>query len=139
MFEDYEKLFSQIKPAEAPAGLFDKILNRIEREKKLVAIKRRIFILSFGILASFAAFIPAFASFKTGIAQSGFVEISSLAFSDMNVVLSHLGQFVLAVVESLPVLNAIFILAIIFSFLGLLKYLSRDISFIINRPKLLKN
>jgi hypothetical protein len=40
------------------ADLYDRVINRINREEKLRMLKRRLILRSFGLLLSFFAFIP---------------------------------------------------------------------------------
>lgn len=139
MDHNFEKLFSHLKPPEPPADLLDKILNRIQREKKLINIKRRIVVFSLGVLGPAIAFIPAFRAVQAEIAESGFSELFSLIFSDLSVVINLWDQFILSILESLPVMSMVLLFTIIFVFLGSLKYLVRDITTILATSQLTNN
>lgn len=127
MNKDYEKLFSQLETPEPAAGLFDKIIQRIRREQRLLVIKRRLVLFSVGTLGSVVAFIPVFRLVQSGLAESGFMEFFSLIFSDLGLVTAHWQNFVLALLESLPVMSVVMFLAVIFIFIESLKFLTRDI------------
>lgn len=139
MNKDFEKLFFYLEPPEPPQGLLNKILKRIKREKQLAGIKRRIAIFSFGVLGSAIAFVPVFAAVQAGMAHSGFVDFSSLIFSDFSTVIKLWNQFALSLLESLPVMSMAILLAVIFIFLASLKYLVKNITTFFSSSQLINN
>jgi len=139
MDKDFETLFSRLKPPEPPDDLLPKILNRIQREKRLITIKRRIAIFSLGVLGSAVAFAPAFSALQAGISQSGFADFFSLIFSDFGTIINLWDKFALSLLESLPVLNITLLFTIIFTFLGSLKYLVKNIMSLFAIPQSVTN
>lgn len=131
MDNNYEKLFSKIKSLGPPVGLLERIINRIQTERNLLTVKRRLFIFSVGFIGSIAAFVPVFKMVYQGFAESGFMQFLSLLFSDTGVVLSYLGSFLASLLETLPVMGLLAFLAVLLVFLESLKLLSRDIKSII--------
>jgi len=129
--KDYEKLFSRLESQEPPAELFDKIISRIEKEKRFAAVRRRIFIFSFGMIASLAASFFAFQAMRAAFIESGFIEFFSLIFSDSGVILAYWQNFLLTLMESLPVMSTAAMLGAILAFLGSLRYLAREIKIIL--------
>lgn len=128
MREDYQKLFSHLESPEPPAGLFEKIMRRISNEQHISTFKWRIALFSTGVVGSIAAFIPVFQMAKSAFAESGFTQFFSLFFSDLELVVSHWQNFILALLESLPVMSTVALLATVFIFISSLKFLTRDIN-----------
>lgn len=139
MRKDYEKLLTHFQSAEPPDDLFDKIMSRINLERRLLVIKRRFVIFSIGLVGSIVAFIPVFRMVQTGFNESGFVEFFSLIFSDSGVVISYWQNFTLTLLESLPVMSIAVFLATVFVFLGSLKFLVQDIKIIFNPAQTVNN
>jgi len=127
MRRDFEKLFSHLEPPEPPEGLFDKIMRRIQKEQQLLTFKRRLAIFSVFLIASIAAFIQTLRLVKTELAESNFIEFFSLLFSDSSSVLAHWQSFVFALLESLPIISIIALLAAIFTLLQSFKFFARDV------------
>lgn len=125
MNENYEKLFSRLETLEPPIGLSDKIMVSI-REKRTSALKYRLYVFSFGLLASIAVFIPALQAFKAGLAESGFMEFLSLLSSDTRLVLNYWQSFSLSLLEALPALSLTIALAAVLTFFESLKSLIKN-------------
>lgn len=113
MNSDYEKLFN-------------KIMARIGKEQRRLAVKRRITVFSLGLMASTAAFFPTLAMTRNELAESGFLNFVSLVFSDLNAVLANWQNFLFAILESFPTISVIAFLAVIFVFLQSLKLMGRE-------------
>ncbi len=126
MVQQHNKNFIDNSP-EPPKDLFGKIMSRIHREQRLGMIKQRIVIFSVGALASLAAIFPAFQILKTELAANGFFTFSSLLFSDFAVVSAYWQNFALSLLEALPVMGLIAVLAAVLAFLGSLRFLTKDI------------
>jgi hypothetical protein len=137
MLRIYEKLFSCVKPPQAPEGLFAKVMSRIQQEKQYRMLQRRIIIFSFGLVASVGAIIPVFKAVQAGFAESGFWRFFSLLFSDFEVVTTYWQSFALSLLETLPVMSLIMLSAAILVFFGLLRFLTRDIKSIFASVKLI--
>lgn len=124
-----EKLidFDLVEPSDR---LFDKVIGRIQqfqRDKRVKAVKRRIFVFSALSLISLIAFVPAFSTMKLNMTESGFLNFISLLFSDFKVVMSYWQNFTMSLLESLPVVNLVLVFFLVFSFLWSLKSLFGNI------------
>ncbi|MFA6919416.1 MAG: hypothetical protein WC244_04925 [Patescibacteria group bacterium] len=132
MSKDYKQLFSHVETLEPPQALLGHILLRLENEKKLVVLKRRVAFFSVGLIFSVLALIPAFQLVWNGISSSGFVQFLSLLFTDSEIVMAYWQSFALTLLESLPALSIIIFLTIIFTLLGSARLLSKNIKIIHN-------
>lgn len=130
MRKNYEKLFSNLKTPHPSSGLFNKIMQRIDREEQFLKIKYRIVGFSALLLASIAALFPSLKIAVNDFSQTGFTAFFSLLLSDANIVLTHSNNFVIALLESFPVFSVTAVLAALFLLLQSLKFLVRDIKFI---------
>ncbi len=103
--KDYEKLFTHLEPPEPPAGLFDRIILAIKRERELRNTKR----LAFGFLALLVislTTVPFSWSFFSGqMAESGVLQFIEVAISDIGAFFASWQEFSLAIAESLPVMG----------------------------------
>jgi hypothetical protein len=115
------KHISQIEPSLELKGL---ILRRLKRERSRLTSRKLAFVYS-GLAASVAAFFYAFAIFGSAILRSDFWNLLSLIFSDAGVVVSHWNDFLLSLLENLPVLNIMAILIPVFAMLILLNLYSK--------------
>lgn len=136
MRKDYEKLFTHLEPPEPPAGLFNKIMNRIHEEERLMSIKKRLFLFSTTILLSAGAFIPIVNAFQDEFASSGFYHYFSLMFSDLGLIAANWQDFGFAILESLPVTSISAFLLALLVFLWSLKHLAQAIKVVFNQPQL---
>jgi len=127
MSENCEKFAVDFNPPEPPEDLFDKIMCRIDREKKMLTARRRIIIFSVGLIGSMIAFVPALGAVRADLAKSGFATFFSLIFSDTEIVLAYWQNFVQSLLETLPVMGVVTLLAIAVIFLESLKLLTKDI------------
>jgi hypothetical protein len=139
MRKDYEKLFTHLTPPEPPAGLFNKIMARIHEEERLLSIKKRLILFSTAVIISAGAFIPIINAFQTEFAQSGIYQFLSLIFTDSGTVLSLWQDFSLALLESLPAVSTIALLATMLFFLWSLKHFAQAIKIIFSQPQLINS
>ncbi len=102
MKQDFEKLFSHLKPAEPPAGLFDRIILMIKREQELQHTKRLLFGFLFLLVTSFVATSFSWSILVNQIESSGISYFISIALSDVSTFLVLWKDFSLAILESLP-------------------------------------
>lgn len=102
--------------------LYDRVINRINREEKLRMLKRRLILRSFGLLLSFFAFIPLSFRLFSNIAESGFSQFLSLLYSDLGIVMANIGDYVLSLLELTPTLSLSLALA---ALLALVFYLAK--------------
>jgi len=105
MKQDFEKLFSHLKPAEPPAGLFDRIILAIKREQELQHTKRLLFGFLSLLLISLIATPISGAMFVNQIESSGISYFISAAISDLGTFFTFWQDFSLAILESLPVVG----------------------------------
>ncbi|MFA5087375.1 MAG: hypothetical protein WC470_03705 [Candidatus Paceibacterota bacterium] len=119
MNKDYEEI-------EPPVYLFKKITSRIEKEERLLALKRRIFAFFAGLFGLIPALVYTLKLTQDNIAKSGFGEYFSLLFSDSAVLARYWYNFFSTLLESFPIVESIILLAIILIIMQISKYLARD-------------
>ncbi len=102
MKQDYEKLFSYLKPAEPPAGLFDRIILAIKREQELQQTKRLLFSFLSLLIISFIAAPFSWTLLVNQVENSGILYFVSTAVSDFGTFLVLWQDFSFAILESLP-------------------------------------
>ncbi len=89
------------EPQPELAGL---IMTRIYREEKKLALKR-VGAFSAVSVAGVLALIPTWNLFAVALSTSGFLNFSSLLFSDWSSVSAHVGDFIFSLAESLPIVE----------------------------------
>ena len=119
-----EKPSAHIVIPEPPAGLFDRIILAIKREQELRNTKK----LAFGFLAllavSFVAAPFSWTLFSGQLAESGALQLISVATSDLDAFFATWQNFSLAIAESLPVMGiAIFTINMILAIFTLRLFL----------------
>jgi hypothetical protein len=115
----------------ADKELLPKIIARLDKESRLSALRRRTIFLGAATLASAAVFIFSGWLLQSGLRESGFVSFFSLLFSDFRIIFSAFWQnFILALLESIPVGSLIFFLLAILFFLELSSLLAKNIKII---------
>lgn len=87
------------------ADLYDRIINKIDREERRIILKRRLIIESFSLVVSFFVFIPLTMKLLADITASGLTQFLSLLFSDFAIVMANIGDYALSLLESAPVLS----------------------------------
>jgi len=113
MRQDFEKLFSHLKPAEPPAGLFDRIILAIKREQELQHTKRLLFGFLFLLVVSLIATPFSWTMLVSQVKSSGILYFVSTAVSDFGTFLTLWKDFGLAILESLPIIGIVaFIISI---------------------------
>jgi hypothetical protein len=130
MQKDYKNLFKNLRPAEPPADLLDKILFRIGQEQQIahsVRLKARLIFSSAVTLLMLAFLLPVWNWFYGEITQTGFTQFFSLIFSDMDTIINYWQDFALSLLESLPFYSLAGILTVIFILLFSGRYMVHDI------------
>jgi len=107
MPKDLGKLFSYLKLVEPPAGLFDKIILAIKREQELRQTRRLLFSFLFLLVVSLIATPFSFIMLRNQIKNSGISYLISTAVSDFGTFLVVWKDFILAILESLPITEII--------------------------------
>jgi hypothetical protein len=107
MPKDYEELFTHIKPKEPPEGLFDRIILAIKREKENRQTKRLLFGFLLLLIVSFVATPLSLTILLNQIKTSGIFYLISTAVSDFGTFLVVWKDFILAILEFLPITEII--------------------------------
>jgi hypothetical protein len=134
MSDQWKKLFSSLQAPEPAAYLKEAILLRI-RQERLRQSKRRIWIWSVGLVASLALFGWGVKMMLTDINQTGFTEFLSLAYTDFGLVASYWQNYLLSLLETLPLTSLIIIVGTSLAILESLKLLWEDLELFIYRKR----
>ncbi|MFA6593785.1 MAG: hypothetical protein WCT16_00860 [Candidatus Buchananbacteria bacterium] len=126
MPQELEKIFVSYRSPEPSEELLDKITLRLKREQAKRA-KRRLAVFSLTLAASLTAFFPVCQFVWRDVSQSGFMDFVSLLFSDSALVLAYWQNFVLALLEVLPVISLALFLIVSAVFMESLKLLVKNI------------
>jgi len=111
--------------------LFLKVMKRIRREERVLAIKKITF-LSTILVASLAGLIPAVKMLVEELQSSGFVYFASLIFSDFEIVKDYWQSFSLAILGALPAVSIALCFAVLLILLQSVKALSKNIKIVSN-------
>lgn len=131
MRKDLERAFTYLTPLKPPADLFEKIIGRIQKERRISNLKRRIIIFSAGLISSLTTFVPALKIAKTEVIDSDFWQFFSLVFSDFKEVTTYWQNFAMALLERLPVVGLGLLLVCFFVLVVILRLLFRDIKLLL--------
>ncbi len=107
MRQEFEKVFSHLKPAEPPAGLFNRIILAIKREQELRQTRRLVFGFFSLLIISFAAIPFSWSMLINQIESSGISYFVSIAVNDFGNFFALWKDFSLAILESLPLMGMI--------------------------------
>lgn len=130
--KDYEKIFSHLRAPEPPEGFLNKIMEQVHRGKQLRILKWQLVFFAVILITSAMSAVPAYQFAQASLAESGFMEFASIAFTDIRIILPYWESFASALIESLPIMSIALFLFIIFAFLESLKYVAKDIKLIKN-------
>jgi len=106
--------------------LYLKIINRLHKEEKILAIKKIIFFSTTFILSVAGMFFTV-KSLIQNLQTSGFIYYISLLFSDFSIIKAYWQNFLLALLETLPALSITLCLTILLIFMQSIKLLSKNI------------
>ncbi len=123
---EYEKLFSHLEPMAPPEDLFGNIKLRIRHEERIMAI-RKTAVLSMVAILSIGAFVPFLNSTAVAVARSGLLQFVLLLFSDSEVVISIWQDYVLTILESLPITEIAVLLGTTLFLVYLIKNIAQNI------------
>lgn len=121
MSQNLHNLFKSIKTLEPGEGLERKILRSIAFEKSL-RIRKKLMFARTGLAVSFGAFFYTLFVFGKSFLESDFLNLAKLVFSDTGVITSHIAEYSVSLLETLPVVEIFamlvpaFILAMMFSY-----------------------
>ncbi|MCL5435465.1 MAG: hypothetical protein M1275_00025 [Patescibacteria group bacterium] len=104
--------------------LFEMVMARLDRERSLSALRRRLVIANIFLAVCFVGAIPLFRAAVLEFSRSGFMQYLSLLFSDFKAVSVYWQDLALSLAESLPVIS----LASALGLLALMGLLLRMIS-----------
>ena len=107
--------------------LYNNILNRINNEKNIVIIRRKLIFTSIIFVVSISCFVSSVLFFLSAASQSGFSQIFSLMFSDFKIISNYYSSFVVSLLESLPIFNIILFLCMTLFLSFVTKYLIKEI------------
>jgi hypothetical protein len=135
MSEQYKQVFSCIDSAEPTVGLFARIMQRIEEQKKIKIFRAKMIASFCALIVSTISFFPVFETTKNVVVESGFSSYLSLLLTDTKMIITYWENFGSALIESLPALQIAFLLLIIFVVLDSLKIALNNLSKILASKK----
>jgi len=107
---NYEKLFSTLPTPEPPVGLTEKVLLRIGvRERRALVTRIVLSASAFGVSVGMA--VAGYVNLTASLAQSGFFQIFSLAFSDFSSMAANFPDFAFSILESFPIFTTALLLS----------------------------
>jgi len=112
---------------EPPEGLLEKIMTRIDKEKRLLAVRRRIIVFSVLLASSILLANPAVKILASEAGESGFFQFFSLIFTDTGIIFTSLRYFSMALLETAPVIGFMAVLSVALVFLWALKNLFSNV------------
>jgi len=115
---------------EPPSGLLEKILKRIGRERRILALER-VAVFSVVFLISVASFIPVSKMLWQDFSGSGFIYFLSLIFTDFSIVMVYWQNFTLQLLQTLPAISLALFLVVALAFLQSIRSLTKDFKIII--------
>jgi len=102
MRKDFEKLLTHLKPIEPPDGLLERVMFAIQREQQRQRQRRWLFGLSFALFA-LSALPFSYLLLANQIKESGVFYFFVSLFMDWGLLLAFGKEYLLAVLESLPI------------------------------------
>lgn len=84
-------------------------------------------------VSAFVLMVPTFLAIHGAMVQSGSYQYISLVFSNFGDVMASWQDFILSLLESLPVFTIALFFAVVFFLLASLKYISRDVKILFLR------
>jgi len=105
MKDEYKNFFDGPQGIEPPVGLFEKIIFAIEREEQLKKTRRLFFSFLFLLVISLIATPYSWTILIGQVKSSGIIYFISTAITDLKTVFSFWQDFLLAIVEILPLVE----------------------------------
>jgi len=137
--DENKHFIPEMNPNKPPKRLFWVIIERLKLEKNLRIFKEKFSIFLAILVISVVLVAAAIFIFNSELAESESGSLFSLLFSDTGIILSYYKYFVLAVLESMPILPIIFFLATLFLFMISLRFAVGYYDKISTVNKLIKN
>ncbi len=94
-------------PTKPPKRLFWVIIERLKLEKNLKLFKEKFFVFLAILIISVVLVAAAFFIFNSELAESESGSLFSLLFSDTVIVLLYYKYFILAILESMPIVSIV--------------------------------
>lgn len=126
MRKDCERLFDGLRRADPPARLLSAIITRINIAKRRTAIIKFALCSSASFLSSLVIVVACVWAAQS-FYETGFEEYVRLMVSDSALVATYWQDFILSLVESLPILEVALLLLATLSFLGFARLAIRNI------------
>lgn len=111
---------------ELPEGLSARVMLGVKREERKIVVKNTI-LFSVLFVGSALAFVPVFKILKQDLIQSGFLDFLSLLVSDPGSMFNIWKEFILSLLESLPVVSVMMFITVMLVFFGSLRFVVRDL------------
>ena len=111
---------------EPPLDLLDKVISRVGEERRMALIKKRLAISAGVGFGALVALVFAGGMFIDDANRSGFLQFSSLIFSDWSTLLAFWKEFAFSLLESIPVFSLAALLAVIAVLILSFKFLIYD-------------
>ena len=121
MTQNLKKIFQKIKNIEPSRELEGKILKAITLENSR-KVARKLMYARAGLAVSFGALVYALFVFGRAFLESDFWNLAKLSFSDSGVITSHISDYSVSLLETLPVVEIFAMLLPIFAVMMLLSY-----------------
>jgi len=112
-----------------PETLLAQIMSRIQLEQKTRQLKKRLVLFLLMVIGSTAGLAPSFRWLWSELVNSGINHYFSLLFSDFGAVISFWQEFLLSILEALPVMALSIFLSMVLVFLLSLKFLTHDLRY----------
>jgi len=107
--------------------LFNKIMAEIDREKTIIYFRRNILLsLSLAIITT-AGVLIGMSLFLKEAKSSGLFDFIALGFSDFRVIPQNFNEFMLSIVQALPIDTLVVILCLLAGVMGSIHSLARSI------------
>lgn len=119
---------------EPPIGLLEKIMTRIHKEERIFIIKKLV-VMSVIFIISMLGFVPSLQMLLTEASNSGFINFSSLLFSDFSTVTRYWQSFTMILLETLPATSLALFLTILFILCRSAVSLTKNVKTIITLAK----
>ena len=134
MFEN-----KHISPEKPPKRLFRVIIERLRLEKSLKIFEEKFSVLLIIFVISIGLVVFGLLALRSELAGSESVSLFSLLFSDTGIILSYFKYFVLAVLESMPVISITISLIAFVLLMISLRFIVSYYEKILTLAKLIKN
>ncbi len=105
--DENKHFISETRPNKPPKRLFWVIIERLKLEKNLKLFKEKFFVFLAILIISVVLVAAAFFIFNSELAESESGSLFSLLFSDTVIVLLYYKYFILAILESMPIVSII--------------------------------